>query len=784
MIEALINPRHEFFRPLVTGWLAKIEAAQRDRKKWDEVADECMMFYSRSAAAMWDDNYSRKFWRNVKAPKFRITINKAFEAVAIYVPNLLWERPHRTVTPKKPLPIPPELFGPEQQQFYQMLMQEQQQKDTVDKTISYLMDCWLNYTPRELDLEGESATALVDALVMGRGCLWTRPHRFPTSTRTLTGSFRESPKDLLIDPDFKSLKHAKWIALKHVDPHWEVEDRFELPRGSLRERASLESSWSYGEYQGNEDKGNPHRAAGQTNDLVVWYEIFSKTGPGARLTGMDQAIKEQLEETVGDFCYLAIAASVPYPLNCQTDSLRRGATEAEVKKKFSWPVPTWADGRWPVEVLDFYTDPESAWPIPLLGPAMGELKLLNFLVPWLANSVWSASRRFWTTLGAHVEHYTKYLSEGEDQVIIPAPTGVQTDDIRKVVAQIESGVINHDIWRILDIVSDLFDKRTGLTEFAYGRNEGGTQDRTAETTLARKQAVGVRPEYMQKRVVSWQSRIAAAEAFLARWFVTGTDVEPLLGKAGRMLWERFIMSTDVELVARQMQYDIAAASIRRPNRDRDIANFQEASSRWLPVLQSYGTESGNYQPVNGLMRKWAEYHDANLEDAMIPEPDEQQQAAQQAAQELQQQQMQAEVVKTQAEAQKLSAEAQANPAELKMVEMQMKMAESQMNIKAKLAELQLKAEMGKQDMALEIAKARAELAMDQQKHQQEMVQKSQEHQLDMTLERQRGAMQIATQRAQSKLQLDTTKKQSDAKVSAIKAQAKAKPKPKASRKAA
>ena len=35
-----------------------------------------------------------------------------------------------------------------------------------------------------------------------------------------------------------------------------------------------------------------HRVAGTTNDMVVWYEIWSKTGAGARLTGMDTAIKE------------------------------------------------------------------------------------------------------------------------------------------------------------------------------------------------------------------------------------------------------------------------------------------------------------------------------------------------------------------------------------------------------------------------------------------------------------------------------------------------------------
>ena len=69
----------EFLRPLVSGWLGKIELSKKSRSKWTEIADECMMFYSRSAAAMWDNNYSKKFWKGVPSPKFRITINKAYE---------------------------------------------------------------------------------------------------------------------------------------------------------------------------------------------------------------------------------------------------------------------------------------------------------------------------------------------------------------------------------------------------------------------------------------------------------------------------------------------------------------------------------------------------------------------------------------------------------------------------------------------------------------------------------------------------------------------------------
>ena len=110
---------HEFLRPLVSAWSNKIERAKEARSPWKDIADECMMFYSNSAQAMWDPEYSKKFWKNVKLPRFRITINKAFELVAVFGPNLMWERPHRTVNPKRIVDLPPELFGEMYQQVQQ-----------------------------------------------------------------------------------------------------------------------------------------------------------------------------------------------------------------------------------------------------------------------------------------------------------------------------------------------------------------------------------------------------------------------------------------------------------------------------------------------------------------------------------------------------------------------------------------------------------------------------------------------------------------------------------------
>lgn len=748
----LRNLEHEFLRPLCKAWLAKIEQARESRAKWKEIADDCLMFYGQSAQAMWDPSYAKKFWKNVKLPRFRITINKAFEMVAVFGPNLMWEVPHRKVEPKKPIPLPPELFGQDEQgqMMLQHMMMQQQAESGRDKLVAYLMDCWLNYTPREQPsggLAGHAERAKVDALVKGRGILTTRPYRMPGSGRQLTGAFYTDPFDLFMDPDFKSVDECRWMAIRHIEPYYEVEERFQLPAGSLKNRAVSESSWMYSELL-TDDQSAAKRSAGQTGDNIVWYEIYSKSGVGCRNTTVDSPIREHLEDVVGKYAYVAVCADVPYPLNMPSEKIRNSSvSDDDVRQAFQWPVPFWADDRWPCEFLDFYHNPQSSWPIAPLAPGLGELKLLNFLVSWLANRTWSSSRDFWAVAAPHVEHYRDYLMNGEDQAIIPTPLGVE--EIDKAIKVLQQPETRQDMSRLIQFVSDMFDKRVGLTPFAYGLNQDGTQNRTAEETLAKSRAVSARPEFMQKQVVEWQSRIAQSEAFVTRWFVTGEDVRPLVGDVGAMLWDQVIVSTDVELVTRQFSYTIEAASIRRPNRERDIANYQQVAALWLPIVQQYGATTGNYEPFNFLMRKWAEYHDADLSGAEIPPPEppsEEEQAMMQASQELELQKLQAEIEKTLAEAAAKRVDAESGEAEA-MADAQREAIKLEMEAERQALKMRSDAEKAEQDMQIKREVSLLDMLQGAAEHEQEMEQDREKHLQDMLITRQMATQKIAAQRA-------------------------------------
>ena len=118
-------------RPLVTGWLGKIEQAIKHKKPFTDIAEQCTAFFSANTGFMWEPKYRKKFLNTSTSPRFRMTMSKAFELVALFGPTLYWRNPTRTVTPRRQVPIPEHIFGPENmeelQQSEQQLNQQMQQ---------------------------------------------------------------------------------------------------------------------------------------------------------------------------------------------------------------------------------------------------------------------------------------------------------------------------------------------------------------------------------------------------------------------------------------------------------------------------------------------------------------------------------------------------------------------------------------------------------------------------------------------------------------------------------
>jgi hypothetical protein len=636
-------------QPLTSAWLGKIQEAIRARSPFNDVAEQCMGFYRGACGFMWDAPFMKKYVGTIMAPTFKITIAKAFELVALFGPTLYWRNPQRVVKPRHSLQMDPAMFAgiDPTGALMQHFAQQQAMEQGVDKAVAGMLELYLNYTPTEQPgggLANHASNAITEALVKGRGCIWPRPYFMPGSERVMTGCFYDSVDNLLIDPDATTLEEAKWIAQRCIQPVWEVERTFGLPKDSLRGKGSHESADAQGS-RDTADWSQTDRRVGNTFDLITYYKVWSKGGAGFRLGGqqrVEEGLAEAMDEVIGDYGYIVVAPNVPYPLNCPAQFLHE-ASDSEIGQRFAWPAPYWQDDRWPVSVLDFYRAPNSPWPIAPLAPGLGELTMMNILISRMANHIWWNTRAmlgYNAQIGDDVE---RKLKSGEDVVTFSFKG--QNEDPDKMLRFIPFPQMNKDYWQFYDQLSSSFDRRTGLSDLLYGMNPGGVQSRTAEDVATKREMVSIRPDYMAGKVEDWMAEVADMERICACKFVKGQDLRGNFGQVEQFVWQQFIEPSDTELIMRGMRASVAANSTRKPDKQRDVQNVNQLIPLAMPVMQGYFQATGQTQGINSLIGLWGKTMDQDTQSLMLPplpppqpEQDNADQLAQQ-AEEIQRQQL-------------------------------------------------------------------------------------------------------------------------------------------------
>ena len=623
---------------LVALWTEKINKS-KDLKKvsFQDDADECMDFYRPPMGNMdfvyrGDINRSRGVGLDVNEPSMKMTLCKVAEVVEIFGPLLYAKNPVRQVNPRQPTDLPPTAIP--DPMLAQMQAVQEQKRLAEDSLKSSLLSTYLNWTPNELRLKDHSEKAIDEALIKGRGCLWTSAYTPPGSSIRLVGSFYDSVDFLFIDPDAESLENAWWIARKLSQPVWEVEKRFGLPGGTLKNLGVLESSNLQAEV--DTQKKGLDRKRGLTNDLMVYYEIYSRMGCGGRLSGSDQSkfgsdllpgdlagFATTLDPIAGDYVFLAIAPGVDYPLNLPPDIQdlpllgdgSPGDGQPIVKGRLQWPIPYWADKTWPVSVLDFHPVPRSAWPMSHIKPALGELRFLCWAYSFVSCKIKNTLRDVVAILKEMAGEFKMTVLEGADLSVVELDTNNR--DIKECVQVLQFPAMNSDIWRIIEAVEHNFDKRTGLNEIFYGAAQ--KQDRSATESNIKSQSQNIRPDDMAERVESWMTECARKEAMAARMLLGPQDVLPVLGLTSAALWAVHCSSSDLS-VFRELEYRIEAGSAKKPNRDRDMANADSAMQILLPVLNGFAQTTGQLGPVNALIQHWCSSRDLPPGQFLLPSP--------------------------------------------------------------------------------------------------------------------------------------------------------------------
>lgn len=626
----------DVLRTLTRVWVKKLNAAVQYKKTFTDDAKEASNFFDAEHNWMWKDSYSRGekgFTNSIAPPNFRMQVNKVFELVDIFGAVMYHRNPVRTVTVMEHPDLPPAAFGidlealamnpaalaPEQMQILQMAVEEKKRAE-MRRSAAMLLEKYLSWTPVELDLKRQGQKWVREALMKGMGVMWTELITLETSGDgsrppiRMVGSFYDTVDNFLVDPDWDNMDDILWCARKCVHPIEQVAEEYGISEEELRKHID----------SGREVKlGKEPKAKGKaenTNELITYYKIWSKTGMGDRFKNAPKQFKGVFDE-LGKYCYLVICEGVDRPLNMTPELIEQSeqGVSDELITKTSWPIPFYVDpGGWPFTALGFHWKPGYSYPISHIRPAIGELRLLNWAMSF-------AATRLATSCETMIACQKAADQTIKDQILAPSEGGFKIIELSELLGRgvndilsvFQTPPITQDLWRVVDSVGDMFAQRTGLTELMYGATRSSF--RSASEAQIKSENISIRPDNMSNTLEDAMSTLARREALAARWLLEPGDVAPVLGPIGAIAWQNLVMKTDMIDLTRDFVFRVEAGSARKPNKSTRVEQMQMAVQTLGPMVSQL-VGAGITDPYNALMRDWAASLDIDAQPYMIPPP--------------------------------------------------------------------------------------------------------------------------------------------------------------------
>lgn len=628
-------------RSVAKGWLSKLSSARKHKRPFAMDAKECMSFFDGHGDWFWKEGGDSTKYSKVCPPSFKMAINKVFEAVKLFGATIYHRNPVRTVTPKRFPVVAPELLGidpnaanqpdpmtgmppppdPRLQQFID-ISTAVGVEETKRESLAKIVEAYLNYTPNELDLKTHCRKFVDEAIIKGMGVLWTELTELGGEDGPpvgAIGSFFDSVDNLLFDPDADEQEDILWCARRCVHPVKDVAEKYGLSEEDLKGHLESYVSRTEAESRDYEHK----RRKGKTNDLIVYWKIYSRTGFGHDLKGSPKEFRD-LFDSLGKNCYIVVADGIDFPLNVPKDIALEQPDETGLPNSLftrtRWPIPFYADAAnpWPFTPLQFHRKPGYSWPIAHMKPGLPELRFMNWALSFLATRVMVSCKTIVGVAKASGDDIKEQILSHEESgfslVELSETLGKSVDD---VVSVFQLPEVSPEIYKIVQAVSDMFDKRVGLTELVFGMTRN--QFRSAAEAQVKAEQISVRPDDMASVLEDALSLVARKEALAARWMLQPDDVAPIVGPLGAMVWGNQVQEATLDQMAREYEYRVEAGSARKPNKGGRVEQMSMALQTLGPILQPLAMQ-GIPGPMNALLAAWADSLDIDARQFMLPPP--------------------------------------------------------------------------------------------------------------------------------------------------------------------
>ncbi len=430
----------------------------------------------------------------------------------------------------------------------------------LQKARNALMVEYLNYTPDECDLYGESVRAINQSMVFGAGLIWTGYDERKGLVHSVYGSVDE----LVIDPDVISMERAQWIGRKREKKRWELMDEMPEAKNLI---ASLQPSKT--------SRSN----LGRVCDLIEYYEVWMRVGLHRFIDGGLPAVDDKGQ-----------------PVQVSDQPRKYFVTkEGKLLKEGTWEAPLFADNLWPVEMVSYIEDEDAVWPIPPLAAALPFQQALNWLFIFYMTKMRFCSRSIFALM--------QYGADGIDKDNLTKLEAM--DDMPFLQIRVDNDQLKiGDLFQQLNLNPGLdnFEKAHGILKREYQEHsglydilhygEGDTQDRSAKATEFKEKTATTRLQYRLERVKKWQSKVARKEALLARFIHTPEQIDVILGQGSGEVWGQIMppaeaaqnpAAVNFQQWFLETDYTIETDSMKRNDHQTKVDALKEAMNTVVPV---------------------------------------------------------------------------------------------------------------------------------------------------------------------------------------------------------